>query len=903
MNRLHTLIPMLGLTAAASLALVGCGEDNNTTCGTGTVLQDGMCVPSSTTTCGAGTVLTAGQCVPDGSVICEQGTVFDTASGQCVLDPSACADGTVLVGGECVPEDDTLTADQDEAAEPNDATGAGEITIPAIGADTTIHGCITPRGGAADQDVWIMNAAGPTLLEITADGVGGLAAGFIVQDNGIAVLPNYIRFGINLAGDTSKRQVFLPVAGTYLLIMDDSRALLTGDAAGNADTCYYGTIKQVAMPTATPLTVPQTTGQDSGNIGFYTYTPGGAGDIFDVSENTASASVRTAFIVRKNGTFYASTTYDTANDVPPFYTVGGLAATDTIEIIVDNVYNFALTSQAYTIDSLDIGGLALPTTGTVLTVPENNGLTPAAAYADLNYLYFDIATAGIYQFNLVSSKAIDMVIVRQDVFTPAGAFDTFASIDAFGTTTTRTTFDNEFVKFLTPGRYYFVTQNPAATTAGGSYTITSTVAAVTPTAVTYGTPLTAQALPASGSAFHTLDLTNPTWVEFATTATNWGTADVRVQAFDPAGQGWLGGNYVPVFQGTQIAAGTAPFGRILVGETRDFILRVNATAAVGTGPTYDLAVRERPHTAITMVAGTPVTRTGDPLVGPSNAVAAQTVTRYLVTGPAFGGLTALVTPAAAADPIIRRRGADEASLSSVDVGGDGEAETLSVPFGNTPAWIAFTVGDWNTGTTAFDLTLNATAPPYTPTSGTLAFSDACAGGTVIPLTGGTTPSDEGQSAALDLPTGWTLPFFGATAGQFLVNSNGFLAFLGTPPACAGVNCSFSNTALPTAAAPNGLVAPYWDDLANIQICRKDNAANNTVTLQWTGVLYNTTTVVQTQVVLHQNGVIDLIYGPQHRGTGSSATVGVENLTGTVGLQLSFNQAVVMPSTSRTLTPN
>ena len=60
MNRLHSHIPMLGLAAAASLALVGCGEDNNTTCGNGTVLQGDMCVPSSTTTCGTGTVLTAG---------------------------------------------------------------------------------------------------------------------------------------------------------------------------------------------------------------------------------------------------------------------------------------------------------------------------------------------------------------------------------------------------------------------------------------------------------------------------------------------------------------------------------------------------------------------------------------------------------------------------------------------------------------------------------------------------------------------------------------------------------------------------------------------------------------------------------------------------------------------------
>jgi hypothetical protein len=54
-----------------------------------------------------------------------------------------------------------------------------------------------------------------------------------------------------------------------------------------------------------------------------------------------------------------------------------------------------------------------------------------------------------------------------------------------------------------------------------------------------------------------------------------------------------------------------------------------------------------------------------------------------------------------------------------------------------------------------------------------------------------------------------------------------------------------------------------------------------------------------------NGRVDFIYGAGHAAgaNGSGATVGVENLTGTVGIQSVFNMAGgVMPSTSRTYTP-
>jgi|GEM_PF-3424774 len=909
MKRLCTFVHVLGLVAAASITLTGCGDnDTDYTCGSGTVLEGDMCVatPTTNTNCGTGTVLVGDECVPDGSVICEQGTVFDAGSGQCVVDESACADGTVLVGEQCVPYDDTLTADLEEATEPNDGAAAGGFAIPALNAMTTIHGCISPRDGAADVDVWIMTATGPTVVEITADGVGGLAAGFIVQDNVIPSLPTYFRAGINLTGDTSKRQVFLPVAGEYLLVMDDSRAILADEVAGGPRTCYFTTIKQVALPAATPLTVPTQTGGDVGNVRVLSYTADAAGDILRTVQTSGSESLSPAFVIMRGNALVASlgptAATQTAAAISPQWTEGGLAAGDVLSIIVDNQYNFSPNPAPYTFSSLDLSAQALPTDGSTITVlGRRAGTDGTTDLSKLSYLYFDVVGTGtIVGWNFTSSIPLDMFIVRKNLLTNT-TFQVYSIIDNPGGTGRATPFTGEFTRFLAPGRYYLVVQNPLATaTVGESIMITSTLTTVTPTPVVYGTPLPAQTLPALGSGFHTIDFTNPTWVEFAATATDWGTGTVRVQAFDPAGEGWLGGNYLPTFGGTQLITGAAPFGRILVGETRDFILRVNATAPVGVGASYTLAVRDRPHTAVTIVAGTPIVRTAEPLAGSSSGSSSQAVTRYLVTGPSFGTLSALVTPAPTSDVVISRRGADEAVLTSADVGGDGDPETLTAPFGLAPTnFVAFTVGDFNPAASTFDLTLSTTAPVYNVTPDVLPFFDACPAGSVITLGGGATPSDEGQSVALNLPTGWTnFTMLGDSFTQFYVNSNGFMGFLGTLPACAGANCSYSNTALPAAATPNAIIAPYWDDLEDIVVCRRDDIAAQTMTLQWTGFVFATSTQVRFQARLHRTGAIDLIYGSTQQGTGSGATIGIENLAGTVGLQL----PTVGASRSFTLTP-
>ncbi|MBK9036726.1 MAG: hypothetical protein IPL61_36665 [Myxococcales bacterium] len=930
MKRMRAFLLLSGLAAAVGVTTPGCG-DSGATCGTGTTEVDGVCV-ATPTTCATGTVLMGTTCVPDGTVVCQQGTVFDAPTGTCVIDPAACVDGTTLVDGECIPDDQLLmgAADHVEAAEPNgpgDMNVAGSFATPALDQSTTFYGCVTATEDAdgdgnldADYDTWLVNASGPMVLEVTTDGIGGLSAGFVVVSADAAhpaALDTWQRLGINLTGDTAKREIYLPAAGRYALFVTDARSLFLGQAgAGTADTCYFATVKHVATPAATALTIPSQAGTDAGKVKLYTFTADGAGDILDVTLNGAGPALQPAFVALRGTALHNAPAQ--ASTTPPFDTVGGLDSGDVVTIIVDPEYNYGVTPQAYTIDSFAIDAPGLPTTGGMITVTEQTGAHPAAAYVDLNYRYFDVATAGLVRFALTSSVAVDMTIVRRDLFTPAGAFDTVATIDAFGGAG-RTSFDGEFVKFLAPGRYYFVTQNPAATAPGGTYTITATIAAQASSPITLGTEVTGQAL-VNGNSFHTLDLTNPIWLEFGATAVaDFGAANTfGVETYDLAAEGWLRtgaapttiptGNLYPAFAATQPSAPPfAPFGRIVANDTRDYLVRVRPSGidALGAAPTYSLLVRNRPN-VVNLGAQAP----GAPTTQMITALDDTTPARFIVLGAAGNNARALVHPlSAAADVRIRRLGANEAVTATFDAAGVGGDETLNATLTAAPGnWVAWTVENLTAGTpTDVTQTTTVIAPrPYVVTTGALAWDDACVGGTTLG-----TGQDDQLFNAQTLPGAFaTFALFGEVVpATFRVGANGWMSW-DTGSVSFG---AYQNRPIPTATAPNGVLAPFWQDLDSVTLCRKDVATvgAETVTYQWTGNVYQSgpTQRVQFQVVIHANGVLDFIYGPMQLsncafddGDGTGCTVGAENLGGTFGQQIHFNTASVTANTSRTLTP-
>jgi hypothetical protein len=333
---------------------MGCG-DNSKQCGPGTVDTDGTCTPTAAA-CGPGTQDDGtGQCVVDGSVICTDGTKLDPATGRCVVDPASCHDGTVLVHGACV-DPGHVHADIQEAHEPNGLGLLGEASTSPAGAITlgtsfVIHGLIEPFQDAnndgqndADIDTYTVTVTGPTLVHVTADGVNGLAAGFmaVASVSSTDALFTWQRLGINLEGDTSKRQVLLPRAGTYLIGIADTRSLvLAGAAAGNHTTEYYVTIDALDLP------VPASFDLAQGVIGSVTdgiklLTPGqlGAG-VTQLHLAMPLAAAKASIVVLNQGSFltFANETQVTGTaDV----TFSGIQPGDSTVIAVDFVFNYAL---------------------------------------------------------------------------------------------------------------------------------------------------------------------------------------------------------------------------------------------------------------------------------------------------------------------------------------------------------------------------------------------------------------------------------------------------------------------------------------------------------------------------------------------------------------------------------
>jgi hypothetical protein len=142
------------------------------------------------------------------------------------------------------------------------------------------------------------------------------------------------------------------------------------------------------------------------------------------------------------------------------------------------------------------------------------------------------------------------------------------------------------------------------------------------------------------------------------------------------------------------------------------------------------------------------------------------------------------------------------------------------------------------------------------------------------------PKDEGYAG----PINFNFKFYGQQHTQIYANSNGFLTF----NICS--TTSYTNATIPTAAQPNGYIAPFWDDL--------DGASHGDVYYKISGdkiiiqyedwAKYGASADHYTfQIVLSSSGRI-MFYYKTMSGTLSSATVGLENQTGSGGLLVAYN---------------
>lgn len=192
-------------------------------------------------------------------------------------------------------------------------------------------------------------------------------------------------------------------------------------------------------------------------------------------------------------------------------------------------------------------------------------------------------------------------------------------------------------------------------------------------------------------------------------------------------------------------------------------------------------------------------------------------------------------------------------------------------------------------------TANAADAPYEVTS---------IPGTRVPLSATATTltlSDETVTVAFDL--GFTTKFFGRSTDLFWVGSNGFVTLhFQTPNGCC------EGATIPTPGGPDGIIAGWWTDL--------DPSAGGTVsfdhqTLDGAPALVvdfdhvpvrDTLQTATFQVIVHRNGAFDILIEDATAAAGRFATVGAENIDGTVGVEQLRTSGATVTATGFRFTP-
>jgi hypothetical protein len=150
--------------------------------------------------------------------------------------------------------------------------------------------------------------------------------------------------------------------------------------------------------------------------------------------------------------------------------------------------------------------------------------------------------------------------------------------------------------------------------------------------------------------------------------------------------------------------------------------------------------------------------------------------------------------------------------------------------------------------------------------------------------------------------GFSFNFYGTSYTQFYINDNGCL-FFGTP------DWMNLNDPIPTIGTPDTFVAVLWDDLApdyyfpngNVYYQLFGSAPNRYLVIEWNNLWFWGTPSndpITFEAILYEAGgkiklqYQDVIGSYPGYDLGGSATVGIEDSTGSTGLQYSYNSAVI-----------
>jgi hypothetical protein len=135
------------------------------------------------------------------------------------------------------------------------------------------------------------------------------------------------------------------------------------------------------------------------------------------------------------------------------------------------------------------------------------------------------------------------------------------------------------------------------------------------------------------------------------------------------------------------------------------------------------------------------------------------------------------------------------------------------------------------------------------------------------------------------PIGFAFPFYGGSFSTVNIGSNGSLSF-------TSLDSAYSNQPLPNTGAPQNLLAPYWDDLnpsAGGAIYTHFDGTRFIVEYAGVASYASGAGPYTFEVILYPSGRIVYQYLSMG-GSVSSATIGVQNGTRDVGLQVVYNAA-------------
>lgn len=152
-------------------------------------------------------------------------------------------------------------------------------------------------------------------------------------------------------------------------------------------------------------------------------------------------------------------------------------------------------------------------------------------------------------------------------------------------------------------------------------------------------------------------------------------------------------------------------------------------------------------------------------------------------------------------------------------------------------------------------------------------------------------TDNGVSAPITLP--FKFRFYGVEKSTVHVSANGMIGF-----SADGLSAT-ENTPMANGAAPNDVIAPYWDNLdpaagGSVYAGTIGTAPNRRFVASWVNVPRVTTTTLLTFQVILDESTGDIIFQYRDvagtRGGGRGATVGVENSNGDSGALYLHNGA-------------